>query len=190
MRPNKRPLSPSSVNRPFTPGTPGPHVAERVARQQSFIGASSASTARLPALRRELFMAPITRTQAQAADDQSMPGISSTVPLSQDVVPLEQLLHDEDEPGNMDEPQDATPRRPARRQPREQPEVEDVLTQLTNTLVDVQQNLRQAAVAAPAPAQEHAPDPNFSWNLLRTPADAVPCTRLGFSPTNRRRSAR
>lgn len=138
--------------------------------------------ARLPDLRRELFMAPITRTQAQAAEDHSMPGTSSTVPLSQDVVPLDQLPLDEDEPDNFDEPHDATPRRPARRQAREreQPEVEDVLTQLTNTLVDVQRNLRQAAAVAPAPAEEHAPDPNFNWNFLRTPAETwFPVPGLG-----------
>lgn len=174
MRSNKRQLSPSPVNRPPSPGTPGPHVAdvERVARQQAFLGASPASTARLPDLRRQLFMAPITRTQAQHADETSAPSTSSTAPLSQDIVPLEGLLHDDEDPDNLGEPQDATPRRqPARRKPRDQPEVEDVLTHLTNTLVDVQRNLRQAQEAAPAPAQDHAPDPHFNWNLLRTPAE-------------------
>lgn len=125
-------------------------------------------------------MVPVTRTQAASQDDASLPGTSSTVPLSQDVMPLD-FPEDEDDHGNLGEPQQATPhRQPARRPPRERPEVEDVLTQLTNVLVYVQRNQQRAAAAQPQAASEYAADPNFNWELLRTPAETrFPVPGLG-----------
>lgn len=67
---------------------------------------------------------------------------------SVDILPLDQRDCDLNQ-----EQQEATPRRqPARPRPRERPEVEVVLTQLTNVLIDVQRNQQRAAAAQPVGA--------------------------------------
>lgn len=67
-------------------------------------------------------------------------------------------------------------RTPARQRPRERPEVEDVLTQLTNVLVDVQRNQQRAAAAQPQAALEYAADPNFNST---PPETSFPVPGLG-----------
>lgn len=178
MRQGKRPLSP-----PTTPGTPGPHASDvdRHSRQLRFTGASPASTARLPELRRELFQNSmvLTRTQAQTTDDPT-PGTSSTVRMD-DEVPLQGLVLGDSQDDLDQDQQDATPRRQQRRpRARSPPAVEDVLTQIANTLTQVQRNLQQPP-PEPVPANpEYPADPAFNWMLLRTaPETRFPVPALG-----------
>lgn len=51
-------------------------------------------------------MAPVTRNQAATQDEQSLPGTSSTVPLAQDIMPLE--FDRDDDPNDPPEQQDAS----------------------------------------------------------------------------------
>lgn len=85
-----------------------------------------------------------------------------------DIAPLQEP------PANIDVPQEAglpRPRRnqaPAQRPAREGP---DLYTHLIEVLQNIRRNLVQVEEAAPAQAPDFPEDPNFNWDLLRTPPE-------------------
>lgn len=94
--------------------------------------------------------------------------------LDHDVLPLDNLASEDD---INQEPQDATPRRnPQRgnqqqqRQQPERPDLEDVLTQLTQEILTIR---REVTTNQPQqPRHDDLPeDPNFNWGLLKFPAE-------------------
>lgn len=136
-------LSPRRFAALSQPGTPGRFTEDvnRSRQAATFLGASPSTGAKLQNFRRLLFMAPITRQdQKKASQTESSRGTSETNSLDHlDDDPLSQPDDD-----NLQEQQEATPRRgePARgqqpqRRERERPEVEDILTQLTQVLLEV-----------------------------------------------------
>lgn len=179
-RTNKRPRSRSDqqTDRAFSsvsiPGTPGPFTDEelRVLQAKSFVGASTSSVAKLYDYRRQLFMGPST-THTASKNMEGTSNLMVTSGSSQEQVPSQdQLDHDVNQASEDDinqEPQDATPRRnPQRgnqqqqRQQIERPDLEDVLTQLTQEILTMR---REVATNQPQqPRHDDSPeDPNFNW---------------------------
>lgn len=160
------------------PGSPGPFTEDvlRVRRVDTFSGASPRSAAKLSEYRRQLFMGPpVTREAAKKMDDSSSANTSGTQASAQDLDDHDIApLHGDPEDDLRQEQQDVTPRRnPSRaqqqRQP-ERPEIENVLTQLTQEILtmrrEVAANQTQQAQLADVPE-----DPNFDCVLLKLPAE-------------------
>lgn len=188
LRTNKRPRSRSDQNtdRAFSsvsiPGTSGPFTDDvlLVRQAESFVGASPSSATKISDYRRQLFIGPpTTRTTSKKMEGTSnlmeTPGSSqehgsSQEQLDHDVLPLDSLASEDD---INQEPQDATPRRnPQRgnqqqqRQQPERPDLEDVLTQLTQEILTMRRKV--AANLPQQPRHDDLPlDPNFNWGLLR-----------------------
>lgn len=140
-----------------TPATPGPHQddLERVNSAARFPGASPMLAAKLPELWRQLFGTSM-QTRSQMSQD-----VQKATPPTQGISSLDinQAMQ------SSDEPQDAGS--PARRGRPRSPEVEDALTQIVQTLQNLQrqqQNLAQQQHAPQAPNQDVPEDPAFDWN--------------------------
>lgn len=127
----------------------------------------------------------VTREAAKKMDDSLSANTSGTPASAQDldnhnIAPL----HGDPEDDQRQEQQDATPRRnPSRAQQQrrpEQPEIENVLTQLTQEIL----TMRREVAANQMQQAQHADvseDPNFNWALLKLPADTkfpVPGIRI------------
>lgn len=181
-RNNKHPRSRSAqhTDRAFSsvsfPGTPGPFTDDvyRVRKVESFLGASPTSAAKLSDYRWLLFMGPlVTRTVGKKMEGTSnqlvTPGslqdqASSQDHLEHEIVPLDNLVLDD----NINqEPLDITLGETL--QP-ERPDLEDVLTQLTQEILTMRHE-----VATNQPQQpRHVDIPedlNFNWVLLMLPPE-------------------
>lgn len=131
---------------------------------------------------------PVTRTAKKMATQSSSSTNLEASSSSQDLQDNDAAPLDPFQVGDLsEEPQDATPRRnqqPRGNQPQRQraegPDLEDVLTQLTQEILTL---CREAIAHQPQQPQnvEVPEDPNFNWNLLKLPAETnfpVPCTSL------------
>lgn len=128
---------------------------------------------------------PVTREAAKKMDDSSSANTSGTQASAQDLDDHDIApLHGDPKDDLRQEQQDATPRRnPSRAQQQrgpERPEIENVLTQLTQEILTMRRE-----VAANQTQQAQHPDvpedPNFNWALLKLPAETkfpVPSTGI------------
>lgn len=159
----------------LNPGTPGPFTEDvlRSQRASNFLGASPSSAAKLRDYRRQLFMGPpVTRTAKKMATQSSSSTNLEASSSSQDLQDNDAAPLDPFQVGDLsEEPQDATPRRnqqPRGNQPQrrraEGPDLEDVLTQLTQEILTLR---REGIAHQPQQPQnvEVPEDPNFNWNL-------------------------
>lgn len=152
---------PPSAKRTFVePGTPGPFTSDlaRDQRQKDFSGASSASTKKSAALRKQLFHSSMVLTRAGTSATLDSSSTDSSGRTAQPVHRTPTDVHIMD-----DLIDDELPR--ALREPRERdpPDLQDVVTQQTGILAGMLAELRarQVQPVEQANAVEPPADPNF-----------------------------
>lgn len=154
------------------PGTPGPYTEDliRANLQANSPGASPTSVKKAPNFRKQLFHMKTRGPEASSLAGMSSPPSDDNPVLERDFQPPEHITLP---PVPEDQIEELTrePRQPAVRRPNP-PELHDVLTQQTEILAGMMQELRRAQPAQQQDPAETLPDPHFQWDRLCLPSVA------------------